>query len=710
MQAMHIRKKQTALAVSTALICMHAAMADDDVQMAPVTVVGHYDNAVGSSDAASQGVVRGSTLKDLPLLRPGEILETVPGLVVTQHSGDGKANQYFLRGYNLDHGTDFATTVNGVPANMPTNAHGQGYSDLNFVMPELVDRIDYRKGPYFAGNGDFSSAGSADILYVKKLDQSIVNLTVGAEGYRREVAAGSITLGAPVQQSAKGAGSALIDQGPTLLGALELEHNDGPWAVKEGFKKTNAFARLSDGGSTNGWSIDATYYDAQWNSTDQVPLALIQSGQLCRYCAMDPTDGGNSTRAIVSGEWHSHDADGYTKVAAFAEHEQMALWSDFTFFELRPATGDQFQQAESRNIFGAQFVKGWNHTLFGHDSVTEAGLQLRHDNIDVSLDNSQARVPYQTVTNDQVGETMSSLYLQNTTSWNDWFRTLAGVRGDAVAMNMTSYSLPQNSGAAAGKKLSPKLSLIFGPWAKTEFFMNAGKGFHSNDARGVIDKIDPTTGDAATAVPSLAGSVGKEIGLRSEWVDGLQSSLALWSLNSDSEIVYAADSAIGSTSPNGASKRYGIEWNNHWIANRWLLIDADMAWTHARYATPGANNSAGDFIPNAAGRVGLFRATLHDLGPWTVGLETRYIGPYPLAQDGSLIAPSAMVTNLRLQRELTRNVSVAVDALNLFNRQYYDIAYEQDYQVSPASPVTPNGVTVHPGEPRAIRVTLALKF
>ena len=708
-------KNKLGLAISVALIAMNsaaAADADGSVEMAPVTVVGHYDNAVGSSDAASQGVVRGSTLKDLPLLRPGEILETVPGLVVTQHSGDGKANQYFLRGYNLDPGTDFATTVNGVPVNMPTNAHGQGYSDLNFVMPELVDRIDYRKGPYFASNGDFSSAGSADISYVKKLDQDMINLTVGGNGYGRAVLAGSIVLAAPQAKAdgISGATPALINQGPVLLGALEVEHNDGPWVLKEGFKKANAFASLSDGSTMKGWTIIGTYYDAKWNSTDQVPLELIQSGQLDRYGALDPTDGGKSTRAILSSEWHNHDIDGYTKLSAFVEHYSMTLWSNFTFFELRPDTGDQFQQSESRNIVGAQAVKGWNHTLFGRDSVTEVGLQLRHDNIDVSLDNSQARVPFQTVTNNQVGETMSSLYLQNTTSWSDWFRTLAGVRGDSVAMNMTSNSLPQNSGTANGKKLSPKLSLIFGPWAKTEFFVNAGKGFHSNDARGVINTIDPTTGTPSSPVPALVGSFGKEVGVRTEWVDGLQSSLALWSLNSASEIVYSADSAIGSTSPNGASKRYGIEWNNHWIATKWLLIDADLAWTHARYTTPGANNSPGDFIPNAASRVGLLRATLHNVGPWTAGLETRYIDAYPLAQDGSLTAPSAIVTNLRLQRDINKNISVYMDALNLFNRQYYDIAYQQDYQVSPSAAVVPSGVTVHPGEPRTVRVTLALKF
>ena len=711
---MHIAnntKKRMALAVSIALIGMQTAMADDATQLEPVTVVGHYDNSVGSSDAASQGIVRGSTLKDLPLLRPGEIMETVPGLVVTQHSGDGKANQYFLRGYNLDHGTDFATTVNGVPVNMPTNAHGQGYSDLNFVMPELVDRIEYKKGPYFANTGDFSSAGSADVQYVRKLDKNIINLTAGGNGYRRAVVAGSIMLATPAPASdALGTAPQLINQGPVLLGALEAEHNDGPWVNKEGFKKTNAFASLSDGSALNGWSIDGTYYSAKWNSTDQVPLELIQSGQLDRYGALDPTDGGESERAILSGEWHTHDADGYTKLSAFAAHNQMKLSSNFTFFELRPATGDQFQQAESRNYFGAQAVKGWNHTLFGKDSVTEVGLQMRHDNIDVSLANSQAQMPFQTVTNNQVGETMSSLYLQNTTSWNDWFRTLAGVRGDSLSMNMTSYSLSQNSGTASGKKLSPKLSMIFGPWDKTEFFINAGKGFHSNDARGVINKIDPTTGDPSDAVPALVGSFGKEVGVRTEWVDGLQSSLALWSLNSDSEIVYAADSAIGSTEANGASKRYGVEWNNHWIANKWLMIDADLAWTHARYAQDGANDSPGNLIPNAASRVGLLRATLHDVGPWTAGLETRYIGSYPLAQDGSLTAPSAIVTNLRLQRDINKNVSIYMDALNVLNRQYYDIAYQQDYQVSPSAAAVPSGVTVHPGEPRTVRITLALKF
>ncbi|MBB3213082.1 hypothetical protein FHW67_002371 [Herbaspirillum sp. Sphag1AN] len=672
-----------------------------------VTMQGHYDNGVGTSDASSQGTINGELLRDVPLLRPGEVLETVPGLVVTQHSGDGKANQYFLRGYNLDHGTDFATSVDGVPVNMPTNAHGQGYSDLNFLIPELVDHIDYRKGPYFADTGDFSSAGSADVRYVNSLDHDLFSFTGGTYGYQRALMAGSINLNPQYKDQTGGTG--LIPSGPVLLGALEIIKENGPWTTPEKFEKTNALLRLSDGSKAHGWSIEGIYYKAQWNSTDQIPLELIQSGQLGRYSALDTTDGGNSGRAIISGEWHSHDEDGYTRISAYAEHYRLQLWSNFTFYELRPTTGDQFEQKENRNIVGAQYVKGWNHQLLGRESVTEAGLQVRHDNINVGLYNTEARVPFQTVSNDQVAETMTSLYLQNSTSWNDWFRTLVGLRGDNVDMNMTSYSLAANSGTASGKKLSPKLSMIFGPWAKTEFFINAGKGFHSNDARGVINQIDPTTGAAASAVPALVGSWGKEIGVRTEVIDGLQSSLALWSLNSDSEIVYSADSAIGSTSANGASKRHGVEWNNHWVVNPWLMLDADLAWTHARYANMNENGDTGNMIPNAVSKVGMFKATVHQ-GSWAAGWETRYIGAYPLSQDGSLMAPSAIISNLKLQRDLTPQMSLSLDVLNIFNRQYYDIAYEQDYQVTASSVTVPNGITVHPGEPRELRLTLSYRY
>ena len=681
-------------------------LAGETSQTESILIEGHYDNAIGTSEAASQGTIAGTLLEDIPLLRPGEVLETVPGLVVTQHSGDGKANQYFLRGYNLDHGTDFATSIDGVPVNMPTNAHGQGYADLNYLIPELVERIDYFKGPYFAQAGDFSAAGVASIRYRPRLDQNLADLTLGSFGYRRALLAGS----APVMLPGSGGGAAWPNSAANVLGALELQHANGPWTVPQELHKVNGLMRLSAGTGEKGWSADGAYYDANWTSTDQVPLALIQSGQLGRFSSLDPTDGGSTGRQILSGEWHDHDDQGYIRLSAFAQRYRLQLFSNFTFFELRPATGDQFEQAEHRDFFGAQLLQGWNHGVFGHDSITESGLQVRHDDIHVSLMNTKARIVLRTVSDDQVRETETGLYVQNTTHWAPWLRTLAGWREQIITMNRDALAIPKNSGNASASKPLPKLSLIFGPWDRTEIFLNAGKGFHSNDARGVIGKIDSTTGLRTSTVPALVGSTGKELGMRSEALPGLQSSLALWSLDSDSELVYNADSGIGSTSPQGASKRYGVEWNNHVVLGRYLLFDADLAWTHARYAINNDNGQSGSLIPNAVSKVALLRATVRHLGPWSAGLETRFIGPYPLSQDGSLTAPSALVTNLRLRRQLSPGFAVSLDLLNLLNRDYYDIAYEQDYRVTPSAPIVPNGITVHPGEPRELRATLQLSF
>ncbi len=665
-----------------------------------VDVTGHYDNGVGTSNAASEGVILGGLLQDIPILRPGEVLEAVPGLVVTQHSGEGKAHQYFLRGFNLDHGTDFAVSVDEVPVNMPTNGHGQGYSDINFLIPELVQRIDYRKGPYFADSGDFSAAGSADVRYRDTLEKSLLDVSVGEDGYRRVLTAASF----PIFSAAADADA----HGPNVLAALEIMREDGPWVNPDGMRKFNGLLRASGGDADHGWSIDGLTYDARWNSTDQVPLELIESGQLCRFCALDPTDGGRTARQILSGEWHSHDSDGYLKASAYLEHYRLQLWSNFTYFESNPEMGDQFNQRDSRVIEGGRFAKGWTHNLLGHESTTEVGAQPRHDFIHVSLLNTQARVPFATASDNLVDETEVAVYVENTTIWNDWFRSLAGVRADTIHLDLTSQTYAANSGTASDSRVSPKLALIFGPWSKTEFFLNIGNGLHSNDARGVIYKFDPSTGLPTTQAPALVGVFGKEIGLRTEIVPGLQSSVALWSLNAASELLYAADS--GGTQINGASRRYGIEWNNHMVISDWLLFDADLAWTHARYANENDNGDIGDQIPNAVSKVASVGLSVHDVGAWSAAVKLRYIGRYPLAQDGILRAPSAITTNLRVQRTLTSWASLSLDMLNLFDRRFYDIAYQQDYQVSPTSTVVPDGVTVHPGEPRQVRVTLNLMF
>ena len=717
------RLRSLGILASLALAFGATGAAAETPILQPVQATGHYDNAVGTFDAASEGTVNGVLLQDIPLLRPGEVLETVPGLVVTQHSGDGKANQYFLRGYNLDHGTDLASFIDGVPVNMPTNAHGQGYSDLNFLIPELVDRINYFKGPYFASEGDFSAAGAVDIRYRDSLPRNLADLTLGQHGYRRLLLAGSTPLDAVLAPGQ----STVLGGGPALLGALELQAQNGPWVSPEGLHKTNALLRLSDGSRARGWSVDAQLYDAQWNSTDQVPLPLIKSGALPRYGAVDPSDGGRSGRAILSGEWHTQDADGFSKVTAFVEHARLQLYSNFTLFEnresLSPIDGnpavfapnpllptDQFEQFEQRNTLGAGAAQGWHHHVLGHESTTEAGVQARYDFIHVGLLDTQQRIPFATVGNDQVQESEIGVYVQNTTTWSQWLRSLIGLRDQTISLAQTDTLYAQNTGGANGHLFLPKLALIFGPWARSEFFLNAGQGMHSNDARGVINRIDPTTGAASAAVPALVRATGYEIGARTEALDGLQTSLALWVLNSDSELTYSADSDIGSTSANGASRRYGVEWNNHLVLGRHLLIDADLAWTHARYADQNANGDVGNLIPNAVPQVALIRATAKDLGPWTAAIEERYIGSYPASQSGAITSPSSLVTNLRVQRVLTPDLKLSVDLLNAFDTKYYDIVYQQDYRTSPTGPIVPIGTSVHPGEPREVRVSLNVAF
>ena len=542
--------------------------------------------------------------------------------------------------------------------------------------------------------GDFSSAGSARIEYRNALEQNFVDLTLGDEGYRRLVAAGSTKLG-------NGAGA------PVLLGAVEGQETDGPWVVPEKLRKLNTFLRLSQDSAGAQWTLDAVHYQAHWNATDQVPLELIQSGQLDRFGSIDPHDGGRTTRDIVSGRWRASDDTGFRQLSAYVQHYTLGLWSNFTLFDNNPTLGDQMFQAERRNIVGLQAAHGWNHELLGRDSQTELGLQLRRDALNVSMQQTVDRVPYETVTDDDVRQTDLGLYLNNVTQWTPWLRTVAGARVENESMLLASRVSSRNSGSASATRLLPKFGAVFGPWGRTEFFVNAGRGVHSNDARGVVNKADPD-GNPVDASPVLSTSLGKEIGLRTEAVPGLQSSVALWELCNQSEILYSADA--GGTTAHGPTRRYGVEFNNHWAWSDWLLFDADLAWSHSRFVNDNDSGNSGNYIPNSVSRVATLRASVHKLGPWSAGFEARYISGYPLNQGNTLRAPSAFVTNLRLQAELSRNVDVTLDVLNLLDRKYFDIAYAQEYRLTPTAPVTPEGVTVHPGEPREFRVSGKYKF
>ena len=665
-------------------------------ELGSIEVRGNYDNAVGTSDAASAGRITSRLLSTRPPLRPAEILEYVPGLIVTQHSGDGKANQYFLRGFNLDHGTDFATSVDGMPVNLPTHAHGHGYTDLNFLIPEVVDSIDYYKGPYRAASGDFASAGSAGIGLKDRLPQSTGTLTLGEHGYRRIFAGYSPS-----------AGNAQPDaQRPSLLVGFEAQQYDGPWTVPQDHRRVNGIVRLSDGTRRDGWSGTLMGYDARWTATDQVAQRAVDSGAIGRFGSLDPTTGGRSSRYSASGDWRRSLSDGSVKVSAYAMRYSLNLFSNFTYQLDNPDLGDQFEQSDRRKSAGLVMSRLWSGSLGTRPMTNELGLQGRQDRIDVGLYDTVARERIATTRDDRVDQQSFGAYWENGIQWHERLRSVVGLRADHYRFRVDA-DLPENSGRERDSQVSPKLSLIAGPWAKTETFLNWGRGFHSNDARGTVTRFDPKCirsspidECAVEPVPGLVHSTGYEVGLRTEAVRGLQSSLSLWKLDIGSELVFVGDA--GTTEPNRPSKRHGVEFSNRYIPVSWLLVDLDLAWSRARFAD---DDPVGRAIPGAVSRVGSFAVTVTDIGPWSGTFTLRHLGARPLIEDRSVTARAFTLASMRVGYRFSPNVQTFLDVFNLFDRKADDIEYYYESQLrGEEAPVADRHF--HPVEPRTVRMSV----
>ncbi|SFU77170.1 TonB-dependent receptor [Pseudoduganella namucuonensis] len=676
--------------LSTLLIALSPAAAQETAAAATasVQVLGHYDNGVGTSDAASQGVVTAALIANRPALRPGELLEFVPGVIVTQHSGDGKANQYFLRGFNLDHGTDFATHVDGMPVNMRTHAHGQGYTDLNFLIPELVDRVSYKKGTYYADEGDFSSAGAARMSIANKVKEGTATLAMGGNDYLRGLVANSMPLA-----------------GGNLLYALELAHNDGPWSTPESFRKQAGVLRYSAGARDSQYSVTAMAYKGAWHASTQIPLRAVDSAAMRPYDAVDPSDGGDTARYSLSFDTVRRNADGQFRATAYAVRSDLTLFGNYTYYLDDPVNGDQARQTERRRMLGFDVAQTWFGKLAGMDMSNRVGLQARHDDIaPLALYATSRQRVVRTISESRVKEGSAGLWFDNTLQWNDWLRTVAGARYDSYRFDVAS-DIAENSGKVDAHIASPKLAVVLGPWNKTEFFVNAGAGFHSNDARGTTVHLTPKEREPAEPVTPLVRTRGSEVGVRTELAPGLQSSIALWRLRSASELVFSGDA--GDTAPSRGSQRSGVELNNHYIANSWLLFDLDLAYSRARYTETDA---AGGHIPGAVGKVASFGATVHDLGPWSGAFQLRYFGPRPLIEDDSRRSASSAIAYLRTSYKLSRRWQLSLDIFNLFNRRINDI----DYYYASRLPGEPAGgvedMHFHPAEPRSYRLTLKAGF
>lgn len=634
-----------------------------------IIVFGRGENRIGTARAASEGSLAGADLTRRPLLRTAELLESVPGMIVTQHSGSGKANQYFLRGFNLDHGTDFSFVLDGVPMNFRTHGHGQGYLDVNGLIPETVKRIDYRKGPYRADVGDFALVGMAEATTADVL-KPFVTAEYGRFDWKRLAAGGTIGLG----------------EGHVLLAAQGKTY-DGPWALAERLRHLSAYAKYSLEMPWATLRATASVYDAKWRPTEQVPERAIGTLIPDAFGSLDTALRGRTERelftlSLTAPQW---------KAMAWGQHYDWSMISNFTFFLDDPVNGDELEQAEKLWTWGGR-IEG-QIPLSASLELTLGG-ETRWDDIGkVGLYHTTAGRRDLTRSEFAVDELSGALYGEAHWRPVDRVTMLAGLRGDAYRFRTRALGGGAWSGLVKDSIVSPKLGVSAEVAKGVALYANWGRGFHSNDARGVTNPVDPA--------PGLVRGTGKEVGARFER-SGLVLTANYWWMNVDSELIYVGDA--GSVEPSNASRRHGYELTAFWRPRPWLAIDASYTGSHARFKdSPGANH-----VPLAiegAGELGVAAV----LDRWNASARLRYLGPRPLVEDDSVRGQATTIVNLRAGFTPGRWEFYA-ELLNLLNSKRKDIEYLYTSRL-PGEPL--GGVDdVHSRavEPRMLRVGFKLQL
>lgn len=706
------------IALTLSAVIAQAHSVNDDGQVEELDAVevedGRGKDLIGLASSASQGEVSHAQFEYRPLSRNGELVEVVPGVVATQHSGSGKANQYFLRGFNLDHGTDFTTYVDGIPMNMTTHAHGQGYMDLNSVIPELVKNIEYGKGPYYAEVGDFAAAGYAKMFTMDKLSEGIVKFTAGEYDYYRTLVANSNKVG-----------------DGDLLYAGEFNLYNGAWTVPEDSKKFNGMIRYTLDRHDWGMSINGKAYSNSWTATNQIPQSSVDNGSLGLYGSMDPSDGGTSNRYSLSGSFWQTGENWKNEANIYSLYTDLNMYSNFSGYTLSPRNpcnagacpdydpaakfypSDQILQTERRVQTGGNFEHTRYNKVLGFEMDNSVGIQLRHDDITgLGLYHTNQQQILDTVSNSDAGITTIGTYIKNHTHWHDKVRTITGLRSDFINNDVrmrdsgsgSSSVNAANSGSRGKTMLSPKVSLVLGPWYDTEFFINGGYGYHSNDARGTTLQFTPSDGQAlgaqASRITPAAWSRGAETGFRTNFIPGLNSTFAAWWLQSSQELVFVGDE--GTTDVNRKSNRYGVELTNYYKPTDWLTLDGDLALTTARYADDNA------YIANSVGRVISTGVTVVAPNGLFGTLRFRHFGRVPLDEAGEYWAGDTNVVNLGAGFK-QKQYKLEIDIFNLFGSTQNDIAYAYDYAY-PNGSNTATGILKHPVEPRMVRGTITVNF
>ena len=647
-----------------------------------VAVWGRAFNLMGTADSASQGIVGYADFSTRPLMRVGELVEVVPGMIATQHSGPGKANQYFLRGMNLDHGSDFSGSFDGMPVNMRSHAHASGYLDLNFMIPEVIEKVEFRKGPYYVEMGDFSAAGGAMFKTYDRLEQGFVEVNIGDQDDYRFVGASSHEIA-----------------GGDLLYAGEVLVRDGPWELEQDLTKINAMLKFTGQLGSFNSQLSLLAYDSEWTSTNQIPLRAVESGSISRFGFIDPDLGGDSSRYSVIASLTKDNID----ISAYISYYEMNLINNPTYLLNDPLNGDEFEQEDQRFIYGLSASYEMETTIAGIKTTPQLGFEIRYDDIqEVNLFNTVSRRRINSIREDEVQELSLSFFSDMDFHLTEKLRTTFGLRWDYYDYDVQAL-IDANSGSGQDSLLQPKFGVAYRLTDRIETYANYGIGFHSNDIRGAVLTIDPASGNPVEPVDTLVEAEGAELGLRTELIDGLVMTLAGFWMELDSELLFVGDA--GTSEPNDATRRFGLEFSGFWNVNDWLTLDATFTKTDAEFkGLPDGRNE----VPDAQGITASAGATVVTDTGWVASLRLRHFGDAVLVEDSSVVKEDSTLINFGISRRIG-NVTLGLDVLNLLDAKDDDVAFLFESQLAgEANPV--EDVHFHPVEERAFKLSLQYAF
>ena len=632
---------------------------------------------------SAMNVISKIDLQTTPVNSSQEILRKVPGLFIGQHAGGGKAEQIFLRGFDIDHGTDIAISVDGMPVNMVSHAHGQGYADLHFVIPETVEKIDFGKGTYYANKGDFATAGYVAFQTKDKIEKSSIGVEVGQFNTLRTVGLFNL-LGNQKTQSA--------------YIATEYILTDGPFDSPQNFNRINLLGKYSAILNDNSkFTVLASRFTSKWDASGQIPQRLVDNGMISRFGAVDDTEGGNTSRTNFNASLIKPiDENTFLKANAFYSNYKFELYSNFTFFLDDPINGDQIKQKEDRDIYGMNAELNKKSKINDTDVLLQFGVGFRADaTTDSELSHTLNRsVLLENIKLGDIDESNLFTYLNSEFNFGKLMINPA-IRLDYFKFNYQDKLMENYKTQSESKvKFSPKLNFIYSQNNNLQFFVKSGMGFHSNDARVVVQN---------SGKQILPTAIGTDIGTIWKPFPKLIVNSALWYLFLEQEFVYVGDAGI--IEPSGKSKRMGAELGLRYQLNDWLYFDADANYTYARSIDEPKGQ---DYIPLAPDFTTTGGLSFQKLNGFSGGIRYRYLKNRPANEDNSIVAKGYFISDLNVNYQY-KNINFGIAVENIFDTAWNETQFATESRLQ-NEPESVEEIHFTPGTPFFMKGKITYTF